>query len=561
MEGELDWLQMLMGLFGGLALFLYGMEMMSNGLKAAAGSGLKTLLARLTVNRVAGAATGAVVTAIINSSSVTTVLVVGFVTSGVMTLSQSIGVIMGANIGSTFTAQILAFNVTQYSLAMIAIGFGMLFLSKVDRVRHYGNMLMGLGLVFFGMGVMSQGMEPLRDYQPFIDFMAKMERPVLGILVGAVFTGLVQSSAATTGLVIVMATEGMVTLEAGIAIALGANIGTCVTALMAALGKPVEAVRTAGAHVLFNILGVLIWLPFIPELAAFVQELSPVAEGLEGKARLAEEVPRQIANANTAFNLINTLLFLPFTTQFARVVVRLIPEKPAGKRIIEPKYLDDSALGTPAIALENVRQETGHLGALLESMIQQMINERRTNMDKLSDYVGKKAAQFHLLYKDSLDYLSRIDREAMSEKQTQEMVRLISAINALSNMKDLLATGMLDAMQEATDKKIVFSDTMNELYQKLVEKGIVLALHQALKAVVEQDEQAAQEVMFLKNDVRRYVSEAQAHQAISLDRGREDSLKQFRYEMSVIDTMKALYNQTKQIARVMLPEAVRETGD
>jgi len=350
----IDWLTLLMGLCGGLAMFLYGMEQMSEGLKAAAGDTLKDVLARLTRNRIMGAVTGAFVTAVLNSSSVTTVLVVGFISAGFMSLSQSVGIIMGANIGSTFTAQIVAFNVTRYALIMIAVGFYLLFASKHERTRHYGAMVMGLGLVFYGMGVMGDAMTPLRTYQPFIDLMVRMENPLLGILVGAVFTGLVQSSAATTGIAIVMATGGLITLPAGIALAFGANIGTCVTALLAAIGKPTDAVRAAVVHIMFNVAGVLLWVMFIPQLADFVAAISPAAPELSGKARLAAEVPRQIANAHTVFNVANTLLFLGFTTTFARLAERLVPEKPAGveRVIVQPRFLDSEVLDIPSMALE-----------------------------------------------------------------------------------------------------------------------------------------------------------------------------------------------------------------
>jgi phosphate:Na+ symporter len=193
------------------------------------------------------ATTGALVTAVIHSSSVTTVLVVGFVSAGLMSMTQSIGIIMGANIGTTVTAHIVAFKVTEYALLLIAVGFALLFFGKTEKARLHGNLLMGLGLIFFGMGIMSEGMAPLRSYQPFIDLMVAMENPLPGILVAAIFTALVQSSSATTGIVIVMATQGFITLPAGIAMALGANIGTCVTALLAAIGKSTEAVRR-GTH-------------------------------------------------------------------------------------------------------------------------------------------------------------------------------------------------------------------------------------------------------------------------------------------------------------------------
>ena len=267
-ESDMDWGVMGMQLFGGLALFLFGMEQMADALKAVAGERMKNILAKLTANRFMGATTGAFVTAIIQSSSVTTVLVVGFITAGLMSMSQSVGVIMGADIGTTITAQIVAFKVTKAALLMVGVGFSMLFISKQDNIKQYGAMLMGLGLVFFGMSVMSDAMKPLRTFQPFLDLMIQMENPLIGILIAAAFTGLIQSSSATTGIVIVMASQGFITLPAGIALAFGANIGTCVTAMLASIGKPREAVRAALVHVMFNVAGVLIWVFFIDQLAS-----------------------------------------------------------------------------------------------------------------------------------------------------------------------------------------------------------------------------------------------------------------------------------------------------
>ncbi len=302
-HNELEWSEMFMGLFGGLALFLFGMEQMSDALKSALGDQMKALLAKLTSNRFTGALTGAFVTAVIQSSSVTTVLVVGFVSAGMMTMAQSIGVIMGANVGTTITAQIVAFKVEEAALWMVAIGFLMSFTAKRERVKHYGSMLMGLGLIFYGMSLMGDAMHPLRSYEPFLQLMSRMDNPLMAILVGALFTALVQSSSATTAIVITMAGQGLISLEAGILLAFGANIGTCITAQLAALGKPREALRAAVVHLVFNVGGVLIWLPFVSMLASWVVGVSPVHPELEGTARLAAEVPRQIANAHTLFNL------------------------------------------------------------------------------------------------------------------------------------------------------------------------------------------------------------------------------------------------------------------
>ncbi len=224
-----DWLQLGLGLFGGLALFLAGLQQLSEGMTKAAGQALKQVLGKLTKNRFTGALTGALVTGILNSSTVTTLLVVGFVSGGMMTLAQSVGVIMGANVGSTVTAQLLAFDLSAYSLGPVAIGFFMLFTAKQEKIKYYGMMIMGLGLVFYGMGLISTAMTPLRDFEPFLEILKGLERPIAGILAGAVFTAVVQSSAATVGIAIAMASEGLLSLPAGIALALGANIGSALT--------------------------------------------------------------------------------------------------------------------------------------------------------------------------------------------------------------------------------------------------------------------------------------------------------------------------------------------
>ena len=364
-----------MTLFGGLALFLFGMEQMSVALKAVAGDSMKRVLAKLTTSRIMGLITGAFVTAIIQSSSVTTVMLVGFVTANLMSLSQAIGVILGADIGTTITAQIVAFKVTKYALLLVGIGFLFIFVGKTDKTKHYGALIMGLGLIFFGMGVMSDGMKPLRTYQPFIDLMQNVSNPVVGILVATLFTGLVQSSSATMGVVIALALQGLVSLEGGIALALGANIGTCVTAGLASIGKPREAVRVAVAHVTFKVVGVALIVAFIPYLADFVRWLSPVAaEGVTGVDKLAAETPRQIANAHTVFNVGIAVLFLPLAGLFARFCEFVVPDKPMEEvGIAQTKYLDDALLTTPALALDHTRMEIGHMGESVKAMISGMM--------------------------------------------------------------------------------------------------------------------------------------------------------------------------------------------
>ncbi len=555
---EIDWLRLLMGLFGGLAMFLFGMEQMSDGLKGAAGDTLKDVLARLTKNRFMGALTGAFVTAVLNSSSVTTVLVVGFISAGFMSLSQSIGVIMGANIGSTFTAQIIAFNVTQYALIMVAIGFYLLFTAKQEKNRYYGAMIMGLGLVFYGMGVMGEAMQPLRSYEPFIELMQKMENPLLGILVGAVFTGLVQSSAATTGIAIVMATEGLISLPAGIALAFGANIGTCVTAILAAIGKPVEAKRAAAVHTLFNIAGVLVWVMFIPLLVDIVTAISPAAPELAGKARMAAEVPRQIANAHTIFNISNTLLFIGFTSVFARLVEKLIPEKPLDtKVIVTPKFLDDELIEVPPMALERVRLEIGHMGDIISEMMSGVQTAWRQRDREALDDVLKMDDKVDILHEAILGYLGRIRRETMTNEQSVEFQSLMTATVNLESLADIIESELVTLGKQAIDDNLETDETTRILYVGLSDV-VKQAIGQVITAIRGEDEQAAASVLALKDEVRRLADEALARQSERIGVAETGNIELIRLEFEVLDNLRRLYTLAKRIAKEFVPREVAE---
>jgi phosphate:Na+ symporter len=501
-----------------------------------------------------GALTGAFVTGVLNSSSVTTVLVVGFVTAGVMTLAQSVGVIMGANIGSTATAQILAFNVAQYALVPIAIGFFMIFAGKRERLKHYGMMVMGLGLVFYGMGIMSDGMSPLRNYEPFLELLKRMENPVLGLLAGAVFTGLVQSSAATVGIAIAMASEGLLSLPAGIALALGANIGTCVTALMAALGKPVEAVRAAVVHVMFNVMGVLIWIAIIPLLADIAVWISPSSPELEGTARMAAEVPRQIANANTLFNVVNTLIFIGFTAFFARLAERIVPEKsePAGF-IIEPKYLDSTVLKAPSLALERVRFELGRAGEITEQMLMDWPSAIRNRDQSKLDEIAKRDDQVDTLEAAILEYLSRIRQHLLTEQESNEHQALMTMTITMESIADVIESDLTDLAKQYFKIEHESSETTIQLIRGIYE-AVVSAVSHTVRAIRDSDTAAAEEIMRMNNEIKRLTDEMLVRRSIRLGRRESKYLAAARIDMSFVDKMHRIYSLTKRIAREILPK-------
>lgn len=544
----------LMGLIGGLALFLYGLDLMSDALKLIAGDGLKKVLSKLTTNRFTGALAGAVVTAVVQSSSVTTVLVVGFISAGLMSLLESISVIMGANIGTTITAQLIAFKITAYSLVMVSVGFFMLFCWKNERVRHYGHMIMGLGLIFFGMQLMSDGTRPLRTYEPFVAMMQHMDNPFTGILLGAAFTAVVQSSSATTALVITLASQGFISLEAGIALVFGANIGTCVTAGLASLGKPREAVQAAVVHVLFNIAGVAIWFFFIPHLVSLVSWLSPAHPDLMGTDRLAAETPRQIANAHTVFNVANTLLFIWFTKPMASLVQRIVPERPeVDVELAQPKYLDPILLQTPAVAMDMVRMEMGRLGAAALHMMRGAFRtvirgstEQLRALEDLDDNVD-------ILHGAMVTYLAQLSKENLSDRQSKQMHDYLAATNYIENIGDMIETNLVQAGRARLRANLQISEATEDVLGAL-NKEVTRATERAIRAIVSDDAAVAQEVADSKAEVNRLASRAEEHLSRRLVADEPNRLPAFRLESEIMEYLRRMYYFAKRIAKLVGPD-------
>ena len=552
-ENVMNWGVMGMQLFGGLALFLFGMEQMADALKAVAGERMKTILAKLTSNRFMGAVTGAFVTAVIQSSSVTTVLVVGFITAGLMSLSQSVGVIMGANIGTTITAQIVAFKVTKAAMLMIGVGFFMILGSKKDQIKQYGAMIMGLGLVFFGMSVMSDAMKPLRSYQPFLDLMVQMENPLVGILIAAAFTGLVQSSSATTGIVIVMASQGFITLPAGIALAFGANIGTCVTAMLASIGKPREAVRAAMVHVLFNVAGVVLWFLFIPQLAEVVTSLSPTYPELTGIDKLGAETPRQIANAHTIFNIANTIIFIGFTAQFARLVEKLIPDRPIEEEglVVTAKYLEPDLLKTPAFALDRLRTNLLNMGERVQAMVDKIMPAILSGNKNTLTEIREMDDEVDILYEQILEYMGGISKGTLTEAQTQELLNLMTALSELENIGDTVETNLVDLGNDRIDAGFSISESTAKVlndFHDVVKK----ALSGAILAVAHNSPEAAQEVIKMKDEITDLAESAAAHQASRLVAEEPNRIAAYTTEIDIIEKQKRIYYFSKRMAKTVL---------
>jgi len=434
MTSSVSWGTVALGLFGGLALFLIGMDQMTDALKALAGHRLQRILSRLSGNRVSGALTGTVTTAALQSSSITTVLTVGFVAAEMLTVKQAASVIIGANLGSTVTAQIIALNIPELALALIAFG-ALFWLFVPNRTwKVSGQALASLGLVFFGLKVMGDAMLPLASYEPVLNALSTASNPLFALLAGAVVTALIQSSSATTGIVIAMSASGLIDLPTGIAIILGANIGTCVTALLAAIGKGRPALRVAVIHVLVNIFGALFWLIFLRVLVDLVEFINP--------ADVAS--PRQLANAHTIFNLTNTVVFLLLLTPLVVLATRLVPDRrPVPAPAAPGEFLDTTATGTAALGLPAAAKETVQLGMA----VREFFDTGFTNIvnDPISGAMPDQEieARKHRLraqHRAIVGYLAELSHSSRDDEQSRQLLALVSEADELAHLSDSLSS-------------------------------------------------------------------------------------------------------------------------
>ncbi len=548
------------GLVGGLALFLLGMDLLSTGLRTLTGHRMKAILARVAGRPVLGALTGAGVTAVIQSSSVTTVLVVSLISASVMTLPQSVGVIMGANIGTTITAQIIAFKVTAIALPLVALGFGAQFFGRNERLRQWGGMILGLGLVFYGMVVMSDAMAPLRDYPPFIDLMVRMDSPVAALLVGAAFTALVQSSSATTGLVIVLAGQDLISLQAGIVLVLGANVGTCVTALLAAIGKPRPAVQAALVHVIFNVLGVVLWLPFVPELAQVARFLAfgdgSHVSGLVAGPVLGPDVPRMIANAHTLFNVVNTALFLGFAGAMARLVQALVPESPATAPAVRfPDHLRPELQSTAALALDAARQQVGDLGVRVTATVDQAVyaalhadRDALTALTQAEETINAEHA--HLLR-----YLQTLGGHSLASADSRTLLTLIQVSLTLESIGDVVISDFVSVGEKRLAEGFTVTPATSDRLLAL-QRQVADAVRMTVHAVLDNDAVAARAVVAMKPRVRQQAEAVVTLASGHLLQGPSARVAAYNREMECVEGLRRIYTSAKRVAHTLRGETV-----
>ena len=509
-------LQTVFGLLGGLAIFIFGMNMMSESLQKAAGEKMKKILGILTINPVMGVLAGALTTAVLQSSSATTVMVIGFVSAGLMTLPQGISVILGANIGTTMTAQLLAFKISDYILIIIFIGFILSFVMKNEKIKSIGQTIFSFGLLFEGIEIMGSVMKPLASSPVFISMIQHVsDVPVLGVAVGTLMTLVVQSSSATIAVLQNFASQAgpdgvtsIMGLAGAIPVLLGDNIGTTITALIACIGQSKDAKRTALAHCTFNISGALLFIWFTKPYAQFITMIST-------KGPEVEVIARQIANAHTVFNITMTLIWLPLIWLLVKIVTRIIPD---GKTIIaasgEPLFLDDKMMGQPAAALEMAAREVLHCSDLVCELLDKVKTAVGERENRKIEEINEDGNNIRKLYNRIMEYLANMfSAGVLTEEQASQTAGLMYILSDVDR-RGMLCTEAAESVKGGLEKKNKFSkdatkditeslDVIEDMYKEAMTAIRTGELENARKITKKKEKVLDLDINMRKNHVKR----------------------------------------------------------
>ncbi len=526
----------LVSLLGGGALLLYGIRLVGDGLQRAAGARLRHLLSTLTGSRLRGLAVGALVTALLQSSSATTVMLVGFASAGLLSLRETIGVILGADIGTTLTVQLLAFNVLNYSLVLVFIGWLLTTLGR-GTVRDVGEAVLGFGLLFLGMKLLTDGMAPLKGNDLVKELMLALTvQPLVLIVFAAIFTALVHSSAATIGIALAFAAQGLLGLEGAIPIIFGANIGTAATAALASVGASVEARRVATAHASFKLLGVALFVPFIAPFASLVANTAP-------------DVPRQIANAHTIFNVVLAFLFLPGAGLAADTITRMVPERAAPQ--VGAIYLDPHILDTPALALGQATREVLRMADLVLTSLKQTIEVFRRDDEELLRAVVRRDDQIDRLEEDIKQYLTKLRVQALNEDQARREMALLFVITDLEAIGDVIDKNLMELAEKKRRGGHRFSEQgwseIVALHTKVTEN-----LEVAIAAFAAQDRTLAEKVIRHKANINVIEREYRQTHIARLHEGLRESIDTSSIHLDVLANLKRVNSLVTNIAYAVL---------
>lgn len=520
-------MKIIFGLVGGLAIFIYGMNMMSECLQKAAGEKMKKILALLTKNPILGVLAGALTTAVLQSSSATTVMTIGFVSAGLMSLPQAISIILGANIGTTMTAQIIAFKITDYIYLFIFAGFLISFISKKEKVKNIGQTIFAFGLLFLGIETMGDVMKPLASSVFFVNMIGKVSHiPILGVCVGAVMTLVVQSSSATIAVLQNFAAQAgpdgvtsIIGLAGAIPILLGDNIGTTITAVLASIGQPKDARRTAFAHCVFNISGAILFLFLVKPYAALIQFISP-------KGNEIDVISRQIANAHTGFNLVMTLIWIPLIPLMVKIVMKLVPDGKGKETEVEvdenPKYLDNKLIAQPAAALQLVAKEVMYCAKLVDEMIGKL-QYRNGKIDKENaELVEEKAKILQKLYASVNDYFASLySGGVLTEEQASQSAGMQYILCDIDRIGQLTREIMETVAKQNKGKHKYSKDALKELKKAMEQIQMIFgSCIQAISGDVNMD---IKELMRQKEDIMQLGEKMRKNHIARVGKGKCDS--------------------------------------
>lgn len=545
-ESPLLMIAMVLATFlGAVAILLYGLHLAGSGLQAIAGPRLRALILSVTRNRFVGAGVGALLTAIIQSSSATTVILVGLTSAGMIQLSQTIPIILGADIGTTLTVQLIALQIQKLAPFIIASGFFLQFISKKKRFKSIGLALLGFGFIFLALDMMNEAMKPIQSYPWFIELLKSVEgHPLLAVLIAALLTAFFHSSAATLGIALAMGAQGLMTLKAALPIILGANIGSCAAAWIASLGAPVEAKRVAVAHVLFKILGVVLIYPF----------LSPFESWIAGTAA---SLPRQIANAHTFFNLGLASLFLPLSVPFAKGVTWLVSPPPPEKDPFKPKYLDPKLLDSPSFALEQATQEALRMAEIVQGMFDDLLDVLIKNNQDLLDEIAHREAILDHLHRETQLYIVRLSQNALTSEESAREVALLGLINNLENIGDIIDINLIDLARKKINTGVRFSDAgireLSEFHQTISQDFAL-----AVSAFKTQNLESAETIIRDKRKLHQRERALRASHLHRLHMGISETIESSAIHLDILTNLKRIKSHITSIAHTLIENSKLE---
>lgn len=540
---ELNVQQMLFEFFGGLGIFLYGIKFMGDGLQKSAGDRLRDLLDRFTTNPLMGVLAGVLVTILIQSSSATTVITVGLVSAGFMTLRQAIGVIMGANIGTTVTAFIIGIDIGEYALPIIALGSILLFFFKKQKIHNIGQIVFGFGALFYGLELMSGGMKPLRTLESFHDLTVSMSsNPILGVVVGTVFTVIVQSSSATIGILQGLFSEELINLDAALPVLFGDNIGTTITAVLAAIGASVAARRAAAVHVMFNLIGTTIFLILIKPFTFLV-------ETLQGKMDLNPEMT--IAFAHGIFNASNTIIQLPFVAVLAWIVTKLIPGEDAvadyKAKHLDPMFIEQS----PSIALGQAKEEVLRMGTFSLRGLEETVQYLKTGNQKHSDTAYQLEDAINNLDRKITDYLIKLSTSSLSANESAEHTMLMDTVRDIERIGDHFEN-VIELIDYKQANKVSITDSaMADLEQMF--KLTISTVKEAMQALDHNDKIAAEHVVKKEEEIDKMERKLRKQHILRLNEGACTGQAGIVY-VDIVSNLERIGDHAVNIAEAVLGE-------